>query len=100
MAATSSALLIVGLVTAAQLAAAPSSIGIGGPDDSTGPAARSVFGLSAGSFAVANNVVPRVEMGEGALLSVSPPNAIVHDDDPFSEIAKDLESRTGDDWLQ
>lgn len=99
MAATSSAFLL-GLVTAAQLMATPSPSGMGGPDDSTGSVPRSVFSLSAGSFTVANNVVPRLEMGEGRLLSVSPPEVVAHDDVPFSDIAKDLESRTGDDWLQ
>ena len=100
MAATSSALLVIGLVTAAQLAATPSpSIGMSGPGDGAGLAPRSVFSLSAGSFAVANNVVPRVEMGGGDLLSVSP-DTVAHDDVPFSEIAKDLESRSGDEWLQ
>jgi hypothetical protein len=34
------------------------------------------------------------------LLSVSPPEAVAHDDVPFSDIAKDLESRTGDVWPQ
>ena len=99
MAATSSAFLL-GLVTAAQLMASPSPSGMGGPDDSTVTVSRSVFSLSAGSFTVANNVVPRVELGEASLLSVSPPEAVAHDDVPFSDIAKDLESRTGEDWLQ
>jgi hypothetical protein len=62
--------------------------------------AQRLFSLSAGSFTIANNVVPRVEMGEGRLLSVSPPEAVAHDDVPFSDIAKDLEGRTGDDWPQ
>jgi hypothetical protein len=96
----SSAFLVVSLVTAAQLVAAPSPIGTGGADDGTTPVPRSVFSLSAGSFTVANNVVPRVEMGESRLLSVSPPEVVAHDDVPFSDIAKDLESRTGDDWPQ
>jgi hypothetical protein len=100
IAAISSALLIPSLATAAPAAATPfNNFSKDTSDDRTEVAGSFSINLFAGSFAIVNNMSPRVEPVAEVLLSRSPPKDIDNSDIQSPVSADDFGSWPGEDWL-